>query len=183
MKKNYQNLSDELLMQSYQHGDIMAYETLYFRHSKRVYAYLQKRVGKDQSADLLQEVFLKLHNSKHLFNNDLPFLPWLFTISKSVCIDAIRKNSKMKSVTFDENFDLAIDVNNEPKLHHLNEMIGNLPKDQQSAIALRYLEEWSFQDIATKLGTTPENSRKIISRGIKKLKTLFLSKKDRHERE
>lgn len=55
-------------------------------------------------------------------------------------------------------------------------MLEKIPsKDQQKAIHLRYFEDWSFEEIAEKLKTTPMNSRKLVSRGLKQLKEIFTS--------
>ena len=39
------------------------------------------------------ETFLKLHRSKNLYNKSLPFSPWLFSISRSVFLDFLKRKT------------------------------------------------------------------------------------------
>ena len=49
--------------------------------------------------------------------------------------------------------------------------LQGLPSNQRRAIELRYLSEWSFEQIAREMKTSPVNIRQMISRGIKKLRS------------
>ena len=62
------NVTDEELMASYQEGSEEAFKELYSRHSGKVLGYLRSRTSSEQDAvDLFQEVFVKIHKSKHLY--------------------------------------------------------------------------------------------------------------------
>jgi len=176
MRINLQEETDEELMQAFQKGDIMAYEILYKRHSPRIYGYIRKQIGEEIASDALQETFIKLHGSCHLFNHELPFLPWLFTITKNICTDILRREGRYpKTVLLNE--EIASVLPSRPDTNELlDTMIEKLSsKDQQRAIHLRYFEDWSFEEIAEQLKTTPANSRKLVSRGLKQLKETFTS--------
>lgn len=176
MRKNLEAETDEELMLAYQKGDIMAYEVLYKRHSPRIYGYIRKQIGEGLASDALQETFIRLHCSRHLFNQELPFLPWLFTITKNICIDTLRKEGRYpKTALLNEEIAVAL-----PTMPDTHDWVGIMmekisSKDQQQAIHLRYFEDWSFEEIAEKLKTTPSNSRKLVSRGLKQLKEIFTS--------
>ena len=132
--------TDEELMTSYQEGSEEAFKALYSRHSGKIYGYLKSRVRSEQEVtDLFQEVFIKIHRSKHLYNRSLPVLPWLFSISHSVMIDGLRKTSKNSEV-FDFNFDQLAAV--APVVSGgLPSQISNLPENQQAAMQMRYVDE------------------------------------------
>jgi RNA polymerase sigma-70 factor (ECF subfamily) len=185
MKKSYQDLTDEILMQTYQDGDVMAFEVLYARHSKKVFFYLCKRVDRETASDLMQETFLKLHKSKELYDPQFPFLPWLFTVTKNTCMDGLRKKMRNKETApLDENLtELMATPMIQDSSDLSSAMVNALPPDQGRAVALRYLEDWSFEDIAKKLNTTSGNSRQLVSRGVQKLKQILSSKGDTHEKE
>ena len=176
---SFQNLNDEELMSLYQTGSDTAFYALYERHSAKIYAYLKRRVSdKSQMEDIYQDVFVKVHKSKHLYNPALPVLPWLFTITKSVLIDALRKDKSSKYVD-DFNFDL---LSYEPQLQtagasEIQGLINQLPETQKAALEMRYIDEKTFEEIARKLKTSPMNARKIISRGIARMKQ-FMEIKD-----
>ncbi len=171
-----QSLSDEKLMVLYQNGDEAAFSEIYTRHSKKVYAYLRKRLYQEELVnDTYQDVFIKIHRSKQLYNSSLPLLPWLFTITRSVMIDNLRKIKKSMA---DANFDLTL-LAVEPTLNLAGDaqlLSERLPENQKLAVQMRYVDENTFEEIAERLKTTPTNVRQIISRGIKRLKQLMEDK-------
>lgn len=175
MDEKLSRLSDEDLMALYQSGDANAFATLYERHSKRVFAFLQKKVASESARELLQETFLKVHRSRHQYSTQYPFLPWLFAITRNVVIDYFRLNeSKIarESVT-----DVTIPNEAVPAgtswAPDLAFALKNLPDNQRRAIELRYKCDWTFEQIADDMKTTPINIRQVISRGIKKMRSAF----------
>lgn len=99
-KETFKDKSDEDLMESYKMGEVVAFELLFERHSGKVLSYLSKRLQAPKEAqDLLQEVFFKLHRSRHQYNRTLPFSPWLFSITRSMWIDFLKKR-RLEDATF-----------------------------------------------------------------------------------
>lgn len=165
-----QHSNDEELMQAYQNGSEAAFQIIFKRHSRRVYGFLMNRLrNAPQAEDVFQAIFLKLHQSRRLYDPAFPFSPWLFTICKSVLVDSIRKNHRIHEVTNDEvvaRMPAHPDHNLESNLINLS----GLNKDQKLAFELRYTEDLSFSEIALRLDTSPTNVRQMISRGMKKLR-------------
>lgn len=178
MSKDLQATTDEELMKKYQIGSSTAFDLLFERHSGRVFGFLSKRLSKKAEAeDLLQEVFFKLHRSKHLYNSTLPFSPWLFSITRSVLLDFVKK----------KNFEVADGPNSFDKIlpeevsnidHDLEGFVSALPQAQKETIALRIFEDKTFEEIASRLATTPENARQLFSRGIRKIRQAMARKKE-----
>ena len=170
----FDGLTDEELMVMYQKGSESSFQVLYSRHSSKIYGFLKSRIRHSEKVgDIFQEVFVKIHRSKHLYNGSLPVLPWIFTVTKNVMIDEIRKDKKFKSND-------GVDPDRIPAL--LDEkifegaataLIKHLPNPQQTAIELRYVDDKTFEEIAACLNTSPANVRQIVSRGIKRLKELM----------
>ena len=168
-------LSDEELMSLYQNGDFSAFEILYGRHSGRVLGYLCKRVAPQIAHELTQEVFVKLHQSRSKYNSEYPFLPWLFTISRNRLTDFFRLNeTKLASAVIAESETQLAKLASAPAgsdSFNASLDLSPLTSHQRRAIELRYLQDWSFEKIATDLQTSSINVRQIISRAIKKLKS------------
>lgn len=169
-----ENLSDEQLMKLYQGGDEEAFKVLYGRHSSKIYGFLKKRLSnKEQVAEVYQEVFIKIHKSKHLYNESLPALAWIFTISRTVMIDELRKDKKVQTI---DNYELEkIPEELEktvPQFEQAVEILQQLPNQQKTAIEMRYIDDKTFEQIAESLKVSPTNARQIISRGIKRIKEL-----------
>lgn len=163
------NETDEELMAAYQDGSEEAFKALYTRHSGKVFGYLKLRVHSEQEAtDLFQEVFVKIHKSKHLYNKSLPVLPWIFSVTHSVLVDGVRKLERKKEVFGVDLDDFA--APQEEALASVTPLLKGLPSNQQVALQMRYVEEKTFEEIAERLKTSPMNVRQIISRSVKHLK-------------
>lgn len=167
--------TDEQLMALYQEGSEEAFRALYDRHSGKIFGYLKSRTRSEQEAtDLFQEVFVKIHRSKHLYNRSLPVLPWVFSVTHSVLLDGVRKAARRKE---EHGFDFdrvpAAEGREETEqLASVTSLIGKLPENQQAALQMRYLDEKTFEEIASSLNTSPMNVRQLVSRGVKRLKSL-----------
>lgn len=178
MLNDLKSKSDEELMETYRLGSAAAFDILFQRHSPRVFGYLSKRlVQKKEAEDLLQEVFFKLHRSKHLYNSPLPFSPWMFSIARSVLLDFAKKRNLEDPVDTSD-FDQIPATDPQAPKTDFSETLGALPQQQRQAVSLKVYDEQTFEEIAIRLSTSPENARQLVSRGIKKLRQAFGRKED-----
>lgn len=173
---DFTQLSDEELMVLYQQDQMEAFNVLYARHSAKVYGYLRKRIrNAAEAGDVFQAVFMKVHRSRSLYNSNFPFLPWLFTVTKTVMIDGAKKSMwNGKVVLAGETIESAASehtLSPHADAYHIDGL-ERLPEHQRQAIELRYRDDWSFEEIARTLNTTPANARQLISRGIRQLRKI-----------
>ncbi|MBY0370889.1 sigma-70 family RNA polymerase sigma factor [bacterium] len=164
--------TDEVLMLEYLQGDSRAFDVLYERHADKVYGYLRQRLGSSPLIDdIHQNIFLKFHQVREKYRSPLPVLPWLFTITRTVMLDALRAEKK-GLIDLDR-------VSDESRLTPqdsgtIGEVLGvaALSCSQQRVIEFRYQDDLSFEQIAELLQTSPANVRQLLSRGIRKLQAL-----------
>lgn len=168
---NAENFSDEQLMEKYQQGDYMAFEALYLRHESTVYSYLDKRMADSSAKDeVFQNTFLKLHKCKHLYNSKHLFIKWLYTITRSELLDFVKKK-RIRTIEFDETLYKTSDEVSKVELD-LNDY-KNLSEKERDAISLKYLSDKDYDEISKELNTSTSNARKLISRGLKKIRSKF----------
>ncbi|MAX65720.1 MAG: hypothetical protein CME66_02190 [Halobacteriovoraceae bacterium] len=172
MGNPFSHLEDEKLMELYKNGENMAFEVIYLRHKDRVYSYLDKRLSdKNAIEDIFQSIFVKFHKSRHLYDNKHPLLKWLYVICKSELLDAYKKNKvKFVQLTDDK---LPTDSTQTNDKINLDD-IESLSLKEKKALELRYYLDEDFAQMAKTLKTSEANSRKLVSRGIKKLKIKLL---------
>lgn len=165
---------DEELMSLYQNGNEEAFQILYERHAGKIFAFIKKRIKKEeQCRDVFQEVFSKIHKSKHLYNKTLPALPWIFTVTRTVLIDCLRKEKMTaNSVDVDLNTLASPQEETRPEVNAILPHLSELPSSQEKALKLRYVEEKTFEEIASHLNTSTVNVRQLISRGIKRIREI-----------
>lgn len=171
------DLSDEELMSLYQASDYFAFEILYNRHSGRIYHYLKNKVGAESAKELLQDTFTRIHRSRDKYNNQYPFLPWVFTIARNILFDHFKKaeTQTAKSSVFREQMELVTEdgLSDLGSFDQLDSALSVLPDRQRLALKRRYLDDWTFEKIASELSTTPQNARQMISRSLRKVKASF----------
>lgn len=162
-------MSDEELMLRYQRGDVAAFEALYSRFSPRLLGYLRNRCQRPlEREEVFQEVLLKLHRSRELYQERFPFLAWLFTIARSVLTDHFRRwgrevaSSSMDVEAVGNSFAPA-----EPSREIPWEEIS--PQDRK-LLEDRIVLEKSFQEIAERLGLSEVGVRKRLSRALQNLR-------------
>ena len=173
-------LTDEELMKAYaEKGDYAAFEELYRRHSRLVYGFLTKKLrGKETIDDVFQATWLKMHRFRTRYDATLPFLPWLFTLCRNVMLDSLRTEIRMRE---EPRQDIeALSEHESPDeaassfdALRINEWKAALSPEQREVLSLRFEEDLSFDEIATRLRIKSSGARKISQRGLQKLRALF----------
>src|SRR5262245_23061864 len=94
--------SDEQLMIRFQRGDRSAFTVLVRRHQVAIYnfALRQLRVA-SQAEDVVQEAFVRVVHNAADFKHEARFTTWLYTITRNLCIDQIRKRALRKHASLD----------------------------------------------------------------------------------
>ncbi len=86
-------------------GDAGAFEKLIEGYQKKVFNLAFRMLGNyDDAAETAQEVFIKIFRSLKSFREDSLFSTWVFSITKNLCLDQLRKSGRDKVVYLDEPF-------------------------------------------------------------------------------
>jgi len=173
-------------MQAYVDGDIDGFEALYQRHKNRIFGFLMTKLkNQTEAEEVFQTIFSKLHVARDKYREDIPFLPWVFTIARHALIDHVRKrDAYQKHVTTSE---LAVEIYAEQSSSGTSDRIevdglSSLTEDQRQALELRFNQGLSFAEIAEQMQISADNSRQIISRAIRKLRKLMKGKEKNREK-
>jgi len=163
--------TDESLMERYRQGEFEAFESLYQRHGGKVLGYLRSRLKGDREAeDLFQQVFLKLHGSRDRYDATLPFLPWLFSITRHVLIDHVRKAKPVPVPDFELD-KAAPPVEETDSL--FREAVSDLSAQERKLLEMRYEQGLSFTEISKRTGLKEPAARKRVSRLIESIRKRF----------
>lgn len=142
-----------------------AFEQLFARYRERVYAIAFRVVGNAVDAmDVVQESFALLFRKLHAFRGGSLFSTWLFRIVVNCSIDHRRKrdgSGRVRAMSLDsaEGVD-PIDESPSPELQAQSEELGGqvqhaislLSPKLRAILALRYLEDMSYDELAATLG-------------------------------
>ena len=143
-----------------------AFNEIYSRYSQRVFNFLNKKVkNTTESEDLLQSVFIKIHESKHLYKNKFKFEQWLFVIARSKVLDYFRSSKRYQNrlnnfehvaVIFE---DLEVDMS----------ALKSLDADQLELLEMKFIDELSYQEISKIVNKSEVSLRKTLSRMVGRL--------------
>lgn len=162
----FEGLPDNRLMDNYVRGESAAFDVLYHRHKAKVHGFLNKRLASPADvAEVFQNVFLKFHRSRDRYDSKYHVLQWLFTIARSELLDFCKKK-RIKTVPIDEEHDRA---HASTESFDLGEC-ESLSVRERKVIELRFYSELDYDEISKQLNTSQGNARKILSRGLAKIR-------------
>jgi RNA polymerase sigma-70 factor (ECF subfamily) len=165
-------LSDEELMFCLSKGEVLAFDELYHRYSKRLLGYFIRMLNFDKNLaeDALQDLFLKIAEAPEKFDNSRSFKTWIFSVASNSCKNYYRhkkivseSNDEIKYLT--ENVSDSAFILTASKMdavmfrQMLEEVLNELPAEKKEAFILKYQEEKTIAEIALIQGC-PEGSVK-----------------------
>jgi len=151
--------TDGELIQRTARRDHAAFDTLYRRHSDRVFGLaLSKLRDRGRAEDAMQDTFAAIWRSASTYRPERgPGASWLYTVARNVVIDRARAN--MRAETPAEPDDVADDApgpesNTETSWlsAHVHQAVEGLPEQERILIELAYWHGLSQSEIAERLG-------------------------------
>lgn len=167
-------LNDEIIF-SFANGDKDAFIVVYNHYQQIVFNNIGRLIPQtDVVEDILQEVFLKLWESKHKFQNEHAVSSWLFTVSYNQSISHIRKlireRKYIESVLINNDFeyDSAAEIEIETlKENILAEAINQLPLRKKQAFELCKLQGRTYAEAAEIMNISSETVKEHITLALK----------------
>ena len=146
----------------------------YAKYKNTVYSVIFNYVqNTEDTADLLQEVFVKLFTAETDFTNEEHMKAWLIRVSVNLCKNHLRSAKVRKMVPLEEDIPFFDKEEN----NDLLKVVFTLPEKYRIPIHLFYYESYSVKEIGDILDM-PEATVKIrLKRGREKLSKI-LNKED-----
>ena len=146
----------------------MNFEEIYTEFSPRIFRVCMGYVNDyEQARDLTQETFIAVWQNLAAFRNESKISTWIFRIATNVCLRAIEKSKRVKTV------DLPLDLSvknpvqeqreKEERLQFLYDCIAELEEMERLIISL-VLEDVPQTEIAEIVGLSGVNIRVKIHR-------------------
>lgn len=139
----------------------------------------------DDTRELCQEVFLRIHRSLHQYRGDSALKSWVAQVACSVALRHIeRKRLPLADIHDDEDglapaervsdgFDLETATADEDMQAHLHAAIDALPPLQRMLLTLYHLEEMPIGDIARSTGLAEGTIKSHLFRSRKRLREIL----------
>jgi RNA polymerase sigma-70 factor (ECF subfamily) len=180
--RDHESESDVALMRRVRNGDDVAFACLMSRHRKYVNWTLSQLVGNQHDMeDMQQEVFLRVFRARHSYQPQAKFSTWLFTITRNVALNCLRKKSRQyeRNLSADDSLrtcrldkmaltaetDLPEFIAERVEVRTVVRCaISDLNRRQRTAIEMAYLQGKSHRAIADSMSTTPEAVKSLLRR-------------------
>ena len=163
-------------------GDGKAFEELYRRHYRRVYALTLRMMGNPTEAeDMTQDVFLQLFNKIGMFRGESAFTTWLHRLTVNQVLMHFRKKGiKMEQTTDDGETPTQIvrgteNPNAMPVVDRigLERAIAQLPPGYRTVFVLHDVEGYEHYEISGMLGIAEGTSKSQLHKARLKLRQLI----------
>lgn len=125
-----------------------------------------------EAKDAVQDLLVKLWNSRHTLGGVSNIKAYSYTLMKNLCIDRIRRKSRMVSGELPERGGPPPEEGLQARetLRQTLVLIGQLPPRQRDILKMRVFEGLEYEEIARKMGMTEINTRVQLSLARKTLK-------------
>lgn len=181
---------DFALIRAAQQGDQVAFEQLVRAHDQSVLKLAMNLLrSNEDSADVYQEAFLRVHKNLHSFRFDCSFHTWLYRIVTNLCLDHLRKRKVRKEEgsvvqTADGTIDRLdtlveerADSDPQRKLlsgelrEKIQTVLGELTPRERMVFEMRHYQGMRLRAIGEVLGTTEEAAKNCLFRATQKMRS------------
>jgi RNA polymerase sigma factor (sigma-70 family) len=157
-------------------GDRRAFEALYRRHSRRVYAVLWRLCGHEARAeDLLQDAFVRAWQALPGFRFESAFSTWLHRLAVNTALMEMRSRSGGEALETDdtalETHAVADSAARTALGMDLERAVATLPPRARAVLVLHDIEGWKHEEIANELGMAVGSSKAQLHRARGLLRT------------
>ena len=183
-------LSDHELINSFNAGNVNAFEALVLRHKDKLYTSILFLVkDKYLAEDIFQDVFIRIIDTMRSgrYTEEGKFLPWAMRIAHNLCVDHFRKVKRTPTIRTGENHDIfevlnftedsAEDKMMKKQSHNrVKDMLDQLPEDQREVIILRHYADMSFKEIASVTNCSINTALGRMRYGLINLRKMMVQK-------
>lgn len=179
--------TDGELIRQLQNGSLEALGDLYDRHQHLVFRTALAITGDaEAAADLLQDVFLRLHRFSDHIDPTRPIEPWLYRITANQSYTWMKRSNFWLSLVEEKIEWLAGTAKNlvvhqtfNDENQTINQALAALPIQQRIVVVLYYLNDLSLQEIGEVLDIPVGTVKSRLHYGREKMKkTLLQSQTD-----
>ncbi len=174
--------SDYELAQSSAAGDLAAFEELYRRHFRRVYAIsLRMTASPEEAEDLAQETFIQLFKKIGSFRGDSAFTTWLHRMTVNQVLMHFRRRKSRPEYTTEEGetpVQIVQGTENQNRMPVVDRIvlenaIAKLPPGYRSVFVLHDVEGYEHNEVAEMLGISEGTSKSQLHKARLKLRNLI----------
>lgn len=182
-------LSDEELMLLFQRDVQLAFDILVERYKNPLMNYIFRFTGNSEdTADLLQDTFIRVYRKKHLYKTIARFSTWVYTIAGNLAKSELRRGHRKYLTPIDrkrnDEEEYSIPLPDRDPLpdrsadknivyERIQAALLQIPEVFREAVVLRDIQELTYEEIAEIVGMPIGTVKSRINRGRLQLQELL----------
>jgi RNA polymerase sigma-70 factor, ECF subfamily len=166
----------EDLLERYQRGDAEAARSLVMAFSPALARFCRMAGDPPEDVeDVLQEIWLRVHQARHTYLKGAPASPWLFGIARHVRVDAYRKRRRVTSRerATDSLPELAANAGTPVRESNFEEILSALPESQREVLVLLKGLGMTLEEVARTTCTTVGAVKQKAHRAYERLRSVL----------
>ena len=167
------------LIKAAQSGDREALVTLLREIENHVYRTAYYILNNEQDAlDASQEALIRIYTKIETYEEKAQFKTWVQRIVTNICIDKFRKTKPTISIdeheiVFQDKSCVEHDVMAGFAIDEIKQAIDQLPEHHRTVVILRYLQDFSYNEIAVSLDLPLNTVKSYLFRARQQLQHLL----------
>ena len=167
-------------------GDSVAFEEIYNRYERRLYAFIYRLMGNSEDAnDLTQDTFVKAYMALPRTAPDLNLSAWLHRIAANTCMDVLRRRKLIRWLpweTFDTNPGLEPAASDDPVGEYaqvetsgeVQVVLDKLTPKHRMALTLKEYQGMSCDEIGSVMGLSRSAVKSLLFRAREEFRQVYL---------
>jgi RNA polymerase sigma-70 factor (family 1) len=176
--KDFIRYTDEELMQEIKVDNMLAFDVLYKRYSRRIFKFAYSILKSEEDAkNILQDAFLNLWKNRLQVEKNASVRYYIFTITYNSSISVIRKKAResefidhLKSIQEINQQNINLELEYRELTEKLNDIVEHLPQRQKEVYLLHKEEGLKYQEIADKLNISVNTVENHMARALKTIR-------------
>jgi RNA polymerase sigma factor (sigma-70 family) len=181
INNEFQNIEEQQLWGTFVQGDDNSLETLYRRYFDELFAFGNKWLNNTMlTEDSIQDLFVKLMRNRSNLSIPVSVRYYLFRSFRSIVLDKLKAKNKLQLVDEAGAHLFLFDLCPEKQMMEAEEdsllrkklatAFEALTPRQREAVFLRYIQGFSYKEVADLMSLTSKGTYKLMARAIEALK-------------
>jgi RNA polymerase sigma factor (sigma-70 family) len=179
--------AEQTILEKVKGGDHRAFGILVERHKDEAFTLAVRLLGsREEAEETVQDAFLRAYQALGSFRGESRFGTWLYRIVYNLCMTRVarrRPRTEPLDTLVDgmgddtvrmESIDLLEKLDQESVMRCLRVSLGALPAPHRIAVELFYLQEQSYEEIATIMNVPLGTVKTYLFRGRTRLRALLV---------
>ena len=169
------NLDDRELVDACRRGEAKAMELLYHRYKRRVFGLVTRIVGRSDSEEVVQEVFVRIYRGLAKFRGDSQLSTWIYRLAVNAALSHVSKRKRRPECEewVDQEATEPAPQRDSALSRRLEAALQTLPAGYRAVLVLHDVEGLSHEECAQILGCRIGTSKSQLHKARARMRSIL----------